>query len=373
MTRRKQPVPDSPEAVAADPDPVVAEAVPEPRPHSEPSEPTIPSPAAPRQTIVWPLLGGALAAICGFGLSHFNVLALKTAPQVPDPSATVAALTDGQARIEDANAATAAGLVQMTAKIAGLSQRIAALEDAPTPPAPDAPALTSGLADLDRRLAAIEALPPDASASSAALAAKLAALESTVATMPTAGSGSVEVEGLTARVTALETTATAQRQAEDAAKAAAARAQALAKLADAVASGAGFADALAAVPDPDLLTALGPYVAGVAPLADLQASYPDAARSALQLARNANEAQGWTDRLLGFLAAQTEARPLTPQDGPAPEAILSRAEFALGEGRLDATLAELGTLPPPIRAPLEPWIAQATARVAVDAAMAQVR
>ena len=74
---------------------------------------------------------------------------------------------------------------------------------------------------------------------------------------------------------------------------------------------------------------------------------------------------GYTD----FLAAQTGARSLTPREGTDPDAILSRAEFALSEGRLADALAEVTTLPDPIRAPFSDWIARAEARLAVTAAL----
>ena len=107
----------------------------------------------------------------------------------------------------------------------------------------------------------------------------------------------------------------------------------------------------------------------MATLADLQTTFPDAARQTLTLARDAAGDQGWGARFVDFLTAQTGARSLTPRDGSDPDAILSRAEFALGEGRLADALTELATLGPALAAPFQDWIARAGARLAVDQAV----
>lgn len=319
-------------------------------------------PAAParRSGVLGPLLGGALAAIGGFALSHFNALGLVA----PDQSAEVAVL--GQrldaavAALESGQAGLESGLRQ---GIDDLAARISALEAAP---AVD----TSGLTDLDRRLKAIEAMPSGGDASTAALAAKLAELERKLAALPEGGAGTAEVDAALARLAEVEAEAKARAAEAEAAAQAAAQARALEELATAVASGAGFEGELAAVADPDLQAALSAHVAGVAPISQLQADFPAAARAALQLARANDTEAGWGARILDFLGAQTGARSLTPREGTDPDAILSRAEFALGEGRLADALAELGTLDPGVRGPLDGWIAAAEARLAVDTALA---
>jgi len=310
------------------------------------------APTARRSGVLGPILGGALAALGGFGLSHFNVVGLAA----PDNSAEVAAFGK---RLD----ATLAEFDQeLRQGIGGLADRVAALEAAPDLD-------LSGLAALDQRLQAIEALPAGGEASTAALAAQLAELERRIAALPTDAAGSAEIDAALARLTAAEAEAQA-RAAEAAVLAeATARARALEVLAAAVASGAGFESELAAVADPKLQAALAPHVAGVASQAQLQADFPQAARTVLQLARAADTEAGWGTRLLDFLGAQTGARSLTPREGTDPDAILSRAEFALTEGRLPDALRELEALDPAIRASLEPWITAAAARVAVDAAV----
>lgn len=357
MARRKLP---ETEMLAATPDvetapvelPAMDDVPADPPPAPDPVPPPTP---APRQSgFLGPVLGGALAAVAGFGLSHFNVFGLSA----PDQSQALAALDQ---RVTEA----LANLAPDTGTTEALAARIAALETAPAPEPPD----QSRLDGLDQRLQAIEALPATGGdASTAALAAKLAELERRLAAQP-AGVDQTEVDAALARLAIAE--AEVARRADEAAAVvtAATKAQALDRLREAVAAGGAFEAELQALDDAAVSAALGPHVAGVATLATLQADFPEPARQALQLARGAGEDRGWGARFVDFLAAQTGARSLTPRDGPDPDAILSRADFALGEGRLADALAELGALDPAVRAPFGDWIARAQARLAVDAAL----
>jgi hypothetical protein len=63
-----------------------------------------------------------------------------------------------------------------------------------------------------------------------------------------------------------------------------------------------------------------------------------------------------------FLRAQLGVRSLEPREGDDADAILSRAEAALAEGRLGDALAEIETLPEGARAAMSGWAAEATAR-----------
>lgn len=369
MTRRKTPVPDNPvENHPAAVEPLVAEAegiVPADHgPDGPDAQPDMATPAlaeaadpppspsrAPSRGlgVLGPVIGGVLAAAGGFGLAHFDLLGL----QPVDRSEEITALAERQSDL-------AAGMTELV-------DRIAALEARPDPVPPD----LSRIDDLDQRLGLLEATPPGASPDTSALAARLATLEESVATLPTATGDPAEIEAALARLAELEAAAEAQAAATAEVARAAEEARALEALAEVVVTGTGFEAELAAITDPDLTAALAPHVAGVTPLAELQASFPDAARAALQLARRTDGDDGWGSRLTDFLADQTGARSVTPRDGDDPDAILSRAEFALGEGRLADALTELATLPPDLRAPLEDWIAQASARVAVDSALSE--
>ena len=268
-----------------------------------------------------------------------------------------AELGDGLAKVEPGLSAIAA----LRSDLAALGDRVAAVEATPTAETPD-------LSRLDARLAAIEALPAGGDASTAAIAAKLAELERRLAEQP-AGVDQGQVDAALARLDAAEAEATARAAEAQAAATAAVQTAALNHLRDTIATGAAFEAELAAVADPALVQALQPHVAGVATIADLQTTFPDAARQTLTLARDAAGDQGWGARFVDFLTAQTGARSLTPRDGTDPDAILSRAEFALGEGRLADALTELATLDPALAAPFQDWIARAGARLAVDQAV----
>lgn len=366
MARRKNPETDAP-ADLPDPGPEFAA---EPGQVADPpADPPAPPPL-PRAPVVEtqrgsgllaPILGGALAAIGGFGLSYFDAFSLSG---TGDPAA-VAALSDRLDALQSALAAETARLPALQDDLSGLQARIAALESAPAPEPPDLSALTA----LDQRLSAIEAIPQGGDASTAALAAKLAELERRLAAQPQGGADTARVDAALARLAAAEAEATARAKAAAEAAAAADRAAALERLRLAAAAGSGFEAELSAANDPALTAALGPLAAGVATVAALQAEFPDLVRQALGVARASEGDQGWGARLIAFLASQTGARPLTPQDGGTPDAILSRADFAVAEGRLADALAELSTLPPDVGAVFDGWRPKAEARIAVDAAL----
>lgn len=372
MTRRKDPQPDDvqPETPPTEPfvtevaeppapEPVATEAIPEPRPEPQP----LPVPPQRRPGVFAPLLGGALAAVGGFALSHFNAFGLAPAVAPVD-------LSPLTAQIEAAKTAQTTALDTLSVDLSALSDRVAALEVAP---APD----LSRLESLDQRLAAIEAMPAEGSASTAALTAKITELEQRIASLPAGGADPAlqqKLDDALARLAAAEASATSRAAEAEAAAEAAARAKALDELSAAVASGQSFSTELQALADPSLTEALGPIAETGAPtLAALQETFPDAAREALRIARDLSTEDGWGDRLVDFLAAQTEARSLTPLEGDTPDAVLSRAEFALAEGRVGDALGELDPLDPAVKAPLDPWITQAQAHLAANAALQTAR
>jgi hypothetical protein len=363
MTRRKDPQPEATEAeqaatvAAAVEDTVVA--APEP---TEP--PPIPESPAPRHRsgVLGPLLGGALAAMGGFAVSHFNLFGLAA----PDRSTE---MTELSSRVDEALSRQTTALAEIGGELSSTAARVDKLEAAPPPEPPD----LSRLDDLDRRLAAIEALPAEGGGSTAALTAKLAELERRIAAMPVSEANpalQAEVDAALARLAEAEAAATARASEAEAAANAARRERALDALTKAVASGGPFLSELQAVGDPDLTERLGSLAdAGVSTLETLQADFPDAARKALVVAREISTEDAWTDRLVDFLASQTGARSLTPREGDGPDAVLSRAEFALSEGRVADAVAELAPLDPAVRAPLDAWIAAAEAHLAAVAAL----
>lgn len=380
MTRRKDPQPqaDPPqdtiplaEPVAAEPfvvttdpvDPPTAEPPVQPDPPPAPAEPPA-QVIVRRGSVLAPLLGGALAALGGFALAHFDVFDLRPA----DPSADLAALAQQLAEVQ----AQAAGLDQLGSDLAAISDRVAKLETLPPPEAPD----LSRLDTLDQRLAAIEAMPQDGAASTAAVTAKLAELERRMAGMAPSASPELQqqLEAALNRLDEAEAAAAARAKDAEVAATAAQRSQALDALAVKVAAGEPFGPELQALNDPAVTEALASLAESGAPtLAQLQASFPDAAREALRLARESSTDDGWGDRFLDFLASQTGARPLTPLEGDTPDAILSRADFALSEGRVADAVAELDPLDASIKAALAPWLASAQAHLAASATLQAAR
>ncbi|MDC0116260.1 hypothetical protein OAH97_02140, partial [Octadecabacter sp.] len=92
--------------------------------------------------------------------------------------------------------------------------------------------------------------------------------------------------------------------------------------------------------------------------------FPAAARAALASARSegvSDDAGG----IGGFFRSQFDVRSTSPRDGTGPDAILSRAEAAVKEGRVSDALAEIDALPEVARAEMTDWTAQATERADV--------
>jgi hypothetical protein len=111
-------------------------------------------------------------------------------------------------------------------------------------------------------------------------------------------------------------------------------------------------------------------VAGLPTIADLQDSFAPAARDALEAALRANMGESWTERVSSFLRSQTGLRSLTPREGDDPDAVLSRAEAALSDGRVADAMAELQAIPEAGKAALQEWLALAQTRVDAEAAVA---
>lgn len=310
------------------------------------------------------VLGGALAAGAGYGVAQY----LPDGWPMPDTAALEAALDAQSAEITDLKSRVAAAQ--------DVETRLVALE---TAPATDLGPLTEAVAGLTARVAAIEALPKDGSAASpaaiAALGDAVTRLQTELETLKADG-GPGNAPALAAeaeaRVKAAEAQAEKMRaEAEALAKATLARA-ALGRLQTALDSGVAYA---AVLPDlgPDLPEVLTAHAeTGLPSLPALQASFPDAARVALEAALRADMGESWTERASSFLRNQTGARSLTPREGNDPDAILSRAEAALGTGNLAGVMTELSALPEVAQTAMADWRAQAEIRQAAQVAVEQL-
>ncbi len=128
-------------------------------------------------------------------------------------------------------------------------------------------------------------------------------------------------------------------------------------------SGASFEDALAdvqansdiAIPEALATTAAD----GVPTLASLSEAYPDAARAALAAVRSEDTGGG----IGSFFTKQLGVRSVAPREGDDPDAVLSRVEAAVGEGRIADALALADMLPDAAKAPLADWMARANLRL----------
>ena len=109
---------------------------------------------------------------------------------------------------------------------------------------------------------------------------------------------------------------------------------------------------------------------GKTTLASHEAEFQDIARNALKTARSegvSGEAEGG---FASFLRNQFDVRSVAPQEGDTTDAILSRAESNLRNGRLTETLSEIAALPEVARAELSDWVAMAETRADALAAAA---
>lgn len=140
---------------------------------------------------------------------------------------------------------------------------------------------------------------------------------------------------------------------------------ALTRVMTAVNSGETFEPALGAFEEvtpvevPDVLRAAA--AEGVPSLPELRENFPDAARAGLAAAR-LQVPESDVAGIGGFLRRQLSARSVTPREGNAPDAVLSRAEGLLKAGNLDGALTELDALPDAAKTAMQSWLENANAR-----------
>jgi hypothetical protein len=309
------------------------------------------------------LIGGVLAGAIGYGIATFYPLddrmvevSVRLASQADEISALEAQIAN--IPVPD--------LTSVDAQISDLSHQTAAqfeeLSDR----------LSAQITDFDDRLAVVEK-DPDVygTLSETALAAYQGELDQLRAELTAQQENvmSVAAQAGADLAAAREEAAQLKQEAIAAAQAASVRA-ALNRVATAVETGAPFDDALSDIGAADLPIALADAAEnGVATTAQLTQDFPIVARSALATAR----AEGVSDDaggIGGFLRSQFDVRSTAPQAGAGPDAVLSRAEAAIKEGRVADALVELEALPEVARAEMTDWTARATQRADVLDAIA---
>lgn len=342
-----------------------------PAPQSAPTPPR----ARSGGSVAGMIFGGLVAGLIGFAVAAVGVprgwFGTADAPAIdPASFADAATVKSLAAEVEALRAAPAPADGGIAERLDAISAELETLRAAPaeaTPPVDLGPlqdalaAVEARLGEIERRVGDLEARPsgPDGSA---AMEAQLEAFRSQLDTL--AAEAKAEVEAARSRSAEIEAAAAAAAEA-------ARREAALAEIRAALDSGAPFAAALDRISGaPESLTAVAGE--GVVTLLALQRDFPDAARQALAAAQAAPEDAGMTKRFTAFLRRQTNARSLAPREGADADAVLSRAEAALGAGDLGAALAELGALPEAARTKMADWIDRAEARAAAVGAVASL-
>lgn len=308
----------------------------------------------------WALfLGGVVAAVIGFAA------AMLVAPQgwpFSDPAdeafrqETRAALEAQQAELanlkgEGAGRAAQADLDALAGRLSEMETRLTRTEETAAETQERLSTLAAQVEELEKRPVTEGASPEAVAAYERELARLQEAVEAQRA----------EIE------TIAKDAATMEENAAESARQTMARA-AVTRILTAIDAGDSFTAALTSLQEAGV--AAPPALAsaaetGVPTRAALLDAYPEAARDALATARQ-NEAPadaGALEKATSFLLGQVQARSVTPREGDDTDAILSRAEAALREGRLAEAVAELETLPPEVRAEMTDWLAQASERL----------
>lgn len=153
----------------------------------------------------------------------------------------------------------------------------------------------------------------------------------------------------------------------------AALALALSELRAAVKAGAPYAafitqiETLSATPVSDALKEQAQL--GIKPLHVLQQEFPAAARLGLKASLQAAPGDGLTAKLAAYVKSQVSARSLEEREGDDPDAVLSRAEAALGRGQVQASVDLVGQLPKDGVAAMQDWLTDAQSHLQTQAAM----
>ncbi|APE45572.1 hypothetical protein BOO69_17810 [Sulfitobacter alexandrii] len=252
----------------------------------------------------------------------------------------------------------------MQARLDSQAQDIAALQEA-APPEPDLSGVEQQLAQLsetvqsfETRIAALEDRPAAASGDGSESADDLEEMRAALERQQS------EIERLLANAQSIED-----------ATAAAARAAAIqagvSKMTAAISTGSAYEGVVSDLRDAGVSDLPEPLVEGaaegVATLSSLQNRFPDAARDALAAARASGQSGEENGGVTAFLRRQLGARSVQPREGSDPDAILSRAEAALRDGRVSDALGEIDSLPDEAQSAMSDWIADARARAGAEA------
>lgn len=352
--------PDRPESGTQDDETPDVSGFPDAQPGAPASEPVTGGQSRKSGGVLPMLLGGLVAGGIGFGAAYFGLMntggdtltalrdqvaarSSETSERLDSLSADIQDLTAGpdMSTFEQAQAELRGGLDKTAEQIANLQAQMSGLET---------------------RITELEKRPVTSAASDTAVAAYERELQGLQAEM------AKQREEIAAKVAQVQE----QRQDAEATEQAAKQRAALSRIRTALDNGQAYAPALAELEATGLTAdpALGRLAKdGVPTLAELQTSYPDAARNALAASRKGAQAAGEGGGFSGFLRSQLGMRSLTPREGNDPDAVLSRAEHALSQGNLETAMSEIGALPEAGRDAMADWVERAENRKQALAAM----
>lgn len=283
-----------------------------------------------------------------------------------ESEAAVSTLTSGADEMKGALEGLTAEIASGSA-FSAITERLESLEKRPIAEATD-PASIAAVEAYGRELAGLrESVAAQMDQADNLVKSAAAAAEKSVKEAMAAASSAVADAEAAAK--AAEEKAAAETAAANEKALTAARAQALVDIQSALDSGDAFADKLPVLDGVALPEALNAAAAeGVATATELQEDYTLAARKALSVSRSEVSDGSAGDRASTWIQNQLGLRSLAPSEGSDPDAVLSRAEAALKEGRLKDAVTELSALPEGGQQIMAEWVALATARAEALAA-----
>ena len=386
-------------AAAAGPEPTSSSGPP-PDGATPPPDTTAPRPGW-AAFVTWPLVGAGLAgAILALGIVGVVVLSTggndssaiesRTAHLEQQVADLAARAPTAPAPADTGNPASAGDLAGRVQKLEAQQAQSAAVPVADPALANRIAAVESQFKSLGETVSALQQRSDSTAAANAAalndLAQKLARAETTAApsgeASGEAGANTAAIAALTSRLDALEGDAKtteaklaaaaadhdaltsddhAVRMAVIAAALSAAVERGRPFVAELKAAQAQAADAQALVPLEGFAATGVPNVNGlVRELTSLEPALLQAARVPVE--------GGFLDKLQANAERLVRIRPIEEIPGDDPATVIARVEIKAMRGDVPGALAELGNLPPPVRAPAQGWVAKAQARAAAVAA-----
>lgn len=231
--------------------------------------------------------------------------------------------------------------------------------------------ISNKIADIDTRMTTLEKRPVTNAGgmTSEAAAAYERELQSMRALLETQKRDIEKIASeTTARIKEAAQQAKALEQNADATAKSAAQKVALSQLKSALDNGAAFEGPLsnlAATENVEIAQVLKDTAkTGVPTLASLQEGFPDAARAALAASIKATSGDGVMDKLGSFFQSQVGGRSLEPRQGDDPDAVLSRAEAAIGNGDIAGAVSLVAQLPEAGQNAMSAWLSAAKTRSA---------